>query len=194
MERLELENWLIHHPGLVHSDLSVLLDECEKEARDHAHRDAWVQAQKIAERRLRRFESGFIGHPASDTFVTREVCHEIARELKLHEPSPDDYDNEAWLSQMLIESFDPEARTKFLRWLKDLVDAEEHAAWLEIVRFTDHSARSLIREEHMTDQCDWDLDHTYSMVAARVVRILIGKFQSHAASESAATSHGMNVH
>ena len=47
MERLELENWLIHHPGLVHSDLSVLLDECEKEARDHARRDAWAQAKKM---------------------------------------------------------------------------------------------------------------------------------------------------
>lgn len=194
MERLELENWLTHHPDQIHTDPDALLERCEKEAREHAHRDAWIQAKNVAEKSLRRFETGFIGHPASDTFVTREVCHEIARELKLHEPTPEDYDSQAWLSQMLLESLDPEAQTMFLGWLKDLAKAEEHSTWLEIVRYTHRSARELIREEHMTDDCDWDLDHTYPIVAARVVRLLMAKFQSQAASEVEEPSRPMNIH
>ena len=183
MERLELENWLIHHPDSIHSDPDTLLDECEREIRDHAQRDAWVQAKEIAEQNLRRFEHGFVGYPASDTFVTREVCREIARELKHHEPIPDDQDAQAWLSEMLLDSLDPEARRMFLDWLRDLARAEEHLAWLEIVRFTSRRARGLIREGHMTDQCDWDLDHTYPIVAASVVKMLIAEFQTHAASD-----------
>jgi len=183
MQRLELEKWLTHHPDLVHTDARALLDECEKETRDHAYRDAWTRAERIAEKSLHRFESGFIGHPASDTFVTREVCHEIARELKKNEPVLDDHETELWISELILESLDPEAKEKFFGWLKNLAGREEHTAWLSIVRYTHRSARKLIREEHMTDQCDWDLDHTYPIVAASVVKMLIAEFQTHAASD-----------
>ncbi len=194
MERLELEKWLTHHPDLVHTDPHDLLDECEKEARGHAYRDAWSRAEQIAEKSLRRFESGFIGHPASDTFVTREVCHEIARELKKNEPVLDDYETELWLSELMLESLDVEAREMFRTWLKDLMGTEEHATWLDIVRYTDRSARKLIREEHMTDQCDWDLEHTYPIVAARVTRILMAKFHGHAAEGQTDSSSALSVH
>lgn len=194
MERLELERWLTHHPDLVHTDPRTLLDECEKEARDHAYRDAWTRAEKIAEKTLRRFESGFIGHPASDTFVTREVCHEIARELKKNEPVLGDGEMELWLSELMLESLEPEARDMFRTWLKDLAGTEEHATWLAIVRYTHRSARNLIREEQMTDQCDWDLDHTYPIVAARVTKILMAKFHDHVASRLEGPASGLKVH
>jgi hypothetical protein len=194
MERLELEKWLSHHPDLVHTDPDTLLDECEQEARDHAYRDAWTRAEKLVEKSLRRFESGFVGYPASDRFVTREVCHEIARELKANEPVLDDDETESWLSELLLESLDPEARKMFLLWMKDLAGTEEHSAWLAIVRYTHRSARNLIREEHMTDQCDWDLDHTYPMVAARIVKILIAKFHGHAARRVEDHGSRMSIH
>jgi hypothetical protein len=82
----------------------------------------------------------------------------------------------------------------FLLWMKDLAGTEEHSAWLAIVRYTHRSARNLIREEHMTDQCDWDLDHTYPMVAARVVKILIAKFHGHAARRVEDHGGRMRIH
>jgi hypothetical protein len=85
---------------------------------------------------------------------------------------------------MLLESLDPEAREMFLVWLKDLMGGEQHSAWLAIVRYTIRSAHELIREEHMTNQRDGDLDHTYPIVAARVTSILIAKFHGTQLAES----------
>jgi len=194
MERLELERWLNQHPDLVHTDPSILLNEYEKEARDHAYCDAWTHAERIAEKSLRGFESGFMGYPAGDRFVTREVCQKVARELKENEPVLDDQETELWLKELLLESLDPEARKIFLLWLRDLASSEEHTAWSTIVRYTHRSARSLIREEGMTDDCEWDLDHTYKIVAARVVRILIAKFHDHATRRLASHNRRMSMH
>lgn len=195
MERTDLEDWITHHPDSIHTDSRTLLDRCEDEAKDHAHRDAWIHAKEIAKKSLRRFEHGF-GHPASDTFVTREVCHELARELKRNEPAPDDLDQgrDEWLNRSLLDTLDSDARTMFRGWLNELAEKEEHSTWLEIVRFTDRRARVLIREAHMTDQCDWDLDHTYPMVAARVVKMLIAEFEAHAAFALEGPSDGMRTH
>jgi len=178
MERIDVERWLAQHPGSIHGDPDALLDRCEAETRNHAQHDAWLHAKAIAEQRLHRFERGF-GLPASDTFVTREVCHEMARELKSHEPSPDQRAVEAWVGQMALEELETDARRLLRDWLQGLAEREEHAAWREIVRVTDHMARTLIRAGQMTDRCDWDLDHSYPKVAARVIRLLIDELKAH---------------
>ena len=115
MKRLDLEHWIAHHPDSIHADSKALLDRCENDAKDHAHRDAWIHAKEVAQKSLRRFEHGF-GHPASDTFVTREVCHDLARELKHHEPKPDAHGrgNAEWLSRLLLDALDSEARGMFV--------------------------------------------------------------------------------
>jgi hypothetical protein len=46
----------------------------------------------------------------------------------------------------------------------------------------------------MTDQCDWDLSHTYPIVAARVLKILIGKFHDHATERLEDPASGLSVH
>ncbi len=183
MERIDLANWLAEHPEAIHADPDELLKRFESKVRDHAHRDAWTHARDIAEQSMHRFERIF-GNPASDTFVTREVCHEIARELKHHEPHPDDKDTDDWAGQAALDALEPEARLMLHSWLKELAEKEEHTAWLEIVHFTDHLARTLIRDGHMTSECDWDLDHTYPRIAARVARMLIREFEAHAESEA----------
>jgi len=179
MKRSYLENWISHHPDAIHADAQSLLDRCEIETRDHARKDAWMHAKEIAERSLHRFEERF-GYPASDTFVAREVCHEVARELKHHEPRPEGLGTGDWLNQLLLDALDPSARAMLLEWLDELVEQEEHSTWLEIVRFTDQHARTLIREGHLTDQCEWDLDHTYPLVAVGIVKKLIEEFEAHA--------------
>ena len=142
MQRTDLETWFTHHPDSIHTDPAVLLDQCESEVRDHAHRDAWIHAKEIAEESLHRFERVF-GLPASDIFVTREVCHEIARELRRNEPHPED-DAVEWVGSGVLEALDSDARRLLQGWLKELAAKEEHSAWREIVYFTDHLARSLI--------------------------------------------------
>jgi hypothetical protein len=183
MERADLEDWISHHPDSIHADPKTLLDQCENAARDHAHRDAWIYAKKIAEKSLLRFQHS-MGYPASETFVTREICHEVARELRRHEPSPEDPDQARgqWVSRFLLDAVDSEGQRIFLDWLIEMAKKEEHSTWMEIVRSTDRRAQTLIREYQMTDQCDWDLDHRYSLLAARVVTMLIEDFEAHAVS------------
>ena len=180
MERNHLEDWIKHHPGSIHANSKALLDQGEHDALDHAHHDAWTQAKKIAEKSLRGFR-GSNGYPASDAFVAREVCRELARELKLHEPTPDDPSGseEEWVNRSLLDSLEPDAQPKFIEWIHEMAAKEEHATWMEIVRFTDRRAKGLIQERQLTDQCDWDLDHRYSIVAARVLKMLITDFEAH---------------
>ncbi len=140
MERIDLEDWIANHPDSVHADSKTLLDQGEHDALDHAHRDAWLHAKEIAQKSLRGFQ-GSSGCPASDTFVAREVCHEMS-------------------------------------------DREEHSTWMEIVKYADHHANNLIQKGHLTDQCDWDLDHRYSLLAARVLKMLIADFEARAAESS----------
>lgn len=177
MQRTDLETWFTHHPDSIHTDPAVLLDQCESEVRDHAHRDAWIHAKEIAEESLHRFERVF-GLPASDIFVTREVCHEIARELRRNEPHPED-DAVEWVGSGVLEALDSDARRLLQGWLKELAAKEEHSAWREIVYFTDHLARSLIKKANMTSRLDWDLEHSYPHVAARVARMMIREFDAH---------------
>jgi len=181
MERHDLEDWFEHHPDLIHTQPEALLDRCEAEVKDHATYDAWLHAREIAEQSLHRFE-GVFGLPASETFVTREVCHEIARELKSHEPHPDEKQAAEWAGQAVLGALDDEARDRLRLWLCDLAVREEHAAWRSIVHFTDHLARTLIRDEHMTPELDWDFDRSYPVVAARVARMLIREFEARAVS------------
>lgn len=195
MERIDLEDWIANHPDSIHTDPTTLLNQGEHDAMDHAHRDAWIHAKEIAQQSLRGFGRSS-GCPASDTFVTREICHEIARELKRHEPAPEDPSQEKgeWISRSLLDALDSDAQRMFVAWLKEIAEKEAHSTWLEIVHYTDHRARALIRDRHMTDQCDWDLDHRYSLIAARVVRMLIADFEEHAAlalehSSDTASSH-----
>ncbi|GEM_PF-4906336 len=182
MERMDLENWLAGHPDSVRTEPSRLLDTCEREVRAHAKQDAWHHACEIAEESLHRFERVF-GLPASDTFVTREVCHEIARELKHHEPHPDEIQCAEWVSRALIESVDEDARLMLRTWLKDLGEREEHEAWRSIVLFADHLARQLIHDAQMTNDLDWDFDQSYPKVAARVARMMIREFETRAERE-----------
>ena len=195
MKRTELEHWIAQHPDSIHADARTLLDRCETKTRDHAQRDAWIHAKEIAQESLRRFEHGF-GYPASDAFVAREVCHQIALELKRHEPIVDaeSLNREDWINQSLLNSLDSDSRVMFLDWLNELAVQEEHSTWREIVRFTDHRARHLIRERHMTDQCDWDIHHGYPVVAARIVKMLISEFEAHAAFGQGHASDTAGMH
>jgi len=182
MNRHDVESWLEHHPTLVHANPKALLNRCEREVRSHTHRDAWKHAREVTEESLHRFERVF-GLPASDVFVTREVCHEIAREMRHQEPHLEATSEAELVSRSVLDALDPQAREKLREWLMELAEKEEHAVWLEIVRFTDHMARSLIRDAGMTRALEWDFDHSYPRVAARVAKLMMQEFEAHSVAE-----------
>ncbi len=156
---------------------TALRERCERQVRSHASEDAWQRAREIAEEHLHHWEASF-GIPASDAFVAQEVCHELARELRRREPEPGAEARR--VSEAVLRALDPPARERLRDWLLDLARREEHRAWLEVVEFTDHLARNLIREGELKPDLRWDFEHSYSRTAERVTRILIREYEAHA--------------
>lgn len=179
MKRTEIERRLESHRQPHTESTQALLDRCESEVHDHAHELAWRRAREVAERTLRRFERGF-GLPASEVFVAREICHEIARELRHREPHVEQpLHEEEWIDAQTLTAFDAEARRMLADWVGELAEREEHAAWKEIVSFTDHFAPTLIRRAHLERDLSWDFDHSYSKLAARIAQMVIDEFEAH---------------
>jgi hypothetical protein len=155
----------------------ALRERCEREVKTHATEDAWQRARHIAEEHLHHWEASF-GIPASDAFVAQEVCHELARELRRREPEP--AAEARRVSEAVLRGLDPAARERLRDWLLELARREEHRAWLEVVEFTDHLARNLIRGGELTEELRWDFDHSYSRTAERITRMLIREYEAHA--------------
>lgn len=178
MNRNALESWLDRHQDSIHEPSRHLTDRCETEIRNHAEVVAWKHALKIATTNLRRFDGRF-GLPASETFVTREVCHEIARDLKRHEPHLEQFDESEWLSRSTLESIGPDARMMIREWVRELAEKEEHRVWREIVAFTHHVAHALIEKAHMTGRLEWDLERSYPRIATQVTQMLLREYAIH---------------
>ena len=183
MERREVERWLATHPETIHTDPQTLLDRCERDVRTHTHVDAWAHARDVAEHRLHQVEHEF-SLPASEAFVAREICHELARELRRKEPHVTPEEEAELLPADLLEALEPQARETLRSWIHELAEKEEHTAWIEIVQFTDHCAKNLIRRAHMSDKAEWDFDHSYTHNAAKVARMLIQEYEGHMRTEA----------
>jgi hypothetical protein len=65
-------------------------------------------------------------------------------------------------------------------WVLAMATAEEHRAWQEVVDFTDHRARHIIKHEHFDLESNWEDDHQYTAIAAHVARILAHEYSLHA--------------
>ena len=178
MNRVDLESWLHRHADSTRLSTYDLIDRCEAEVRNHAEVLAWKHALRVATATLRRFD-GLFGLPASETFVTREVCHEVARELSRHEPELGPIDESEWLSHAVLDSIDPEDRMVFRVWVRHIAAREEHRVWHEVVSYTHHVARALIAKAHMTGDLDWTFERTYPKVAKRVMQMLLREYATH---------------
>lgn len=183
MDRIDIERWLDQHHDSVRGRSSDVLDRYETDVRHHAREVGWRHAREIADRSLRRFRSGF-GLPASERFVAQELCHELARELRHHEPHPSHPVPESeWLGRDTLAALGPDARAKLAEWLEELADREEHEAWKEIVSFTDHFASTLIRRAHMTRELTWDFDRSYPRLAEKIGSMILREFEDHVRGE-----------
>lgn len=194
MNRNEVERWLDQHEESIRGTSSELLDRCETDVRHHARELAWSHAHDVAESCLGRFRRGF-GLPASADFVARELCHELARELRHHEPHPSHPlpENE-WLGPRTLAALDPSARSVLAGWLDELADREEHEAWVEIVSFTNHFAATLIRRAHMTRELSWDFDRSYPKLAARIGDMILREYADHVRDETRSARETASIH
>ena len=179
MDRSEVLRWFREHPATAHGDPEEIVSRCERAVRRHAAEDAWLAAKHYVERRGHEWEHEW-SPPASEAFVTPEVCHQLAWELKSREPEVTMEDSERLAGGPVKEALEPEAWSFLRRWIQELAEEEEHRIWQEIVRFTDRRAKSLAKERKLSDRWDWDEGHRYTVIAAHVAEILARDYSLHA--------------
>ncbi len=182
MTRDEILHWFEEHRGAVHGDPDDLVQRCERAVRRHAREAAWLAAKAWAERRQRDFEAEPWGNHASDAFVAAEVCHQLAWELAHHEPGVAAGSEERLAGGPLRRALEDEAWQTAAPWIRALAAAVEHATWGEIVRFTHARGRSLVRERHLSYDCDLDHARHYPEIAAEIAATLAQDYALHAFS------------
>ena len=179
MDRHAVEDYFRTNPPSNRIDVKELLDRCERAVQRHAREDAWLAAKAYALGRARQWQAEWSA-PASERFVTTEVCHELAWELAHHEPKVESGAEEHLVGRLVKEVLPAEAWAVIREWVLALAAEEEHRAWREIVDFTDHRARYIIRHEGFTRESSWEEDHQYAAIAAHVARILAHEYSMHA--------------
>ncbi len=175
MDRHDVQTWLEEHPEAREGDPAALVEKCERAVRRHAIEDAWLAAKAFATERAREWEKDW-SPPASEDFVAREICHQLAWELRRHEPEVGAADADHLAGGPVMEALAPAGQRVVAAWVRDLATLEEHLAWEEIVRFTDHHGPTLIRENGMTRELGWDEGHRYSVIAAHVLDLLAREY------------------
>jgi hypothetical protein len=179
MDRRTVEDYFRENPPSNRVDVRELLDRCERAAERHAREDAWLAAKAYALDRAQQWQSEWSA-PASERFVTHEVCHELAWELANHEPAVVAGAEEHLAGGFVKEALSNDAWEVIRRWVLGLAAEEEHRTWREIVRFTDRRARHIIRREGFSSDWSWEQDHQYAAIAAHVARILAREYSLHA--------------
>jgi hypothetical protein len=147
--------------------------------RRHAREDAWVLAKRYVAERQHAWEESPGAH-ASEAFVAREVCAQLAQELRNHEPAPHRGDEEHLAGGPIRSVLAPEGWEHLIPWILQIAREEEHEAWLEIVRHTRQQARELIRAHHLSSDNSFDHTRCYGDVAAQIAGILARDFSEHA--------------
>jgi hypothetical protein len=179
MERSEVLDWLTQHTEHIHDVPEQLLSRCEKEVRQHAREDAWLHARDIAERHSHDWHH-FWGAHASEAYIAREACRNLAEEFRRNQPAPVEGHESDFVDEDVLSVLDPEARSIIFEYVHDLALGEERQAWKEIVRFTRRRGRTLAREAHLSSDLGFDETNVYSETAIRVMEILAQEFQRRA--------------
>jgi hypothetical protein len=180
MRRSEIIDWLRAHRESVHGDPETTLDRAEHEARRHAAEAAWLHAKRIAEAEVARWKGRSHGPHAREDWVAREFCHELARDLRHHEPHDAGDDESRWVDEPTLDAFERDAREQLREWIREVVGEEEHRVWAEVVRFTDGRAKALVREGVLSIDDRWEYTHSYAETAAQLAAILAHDYEEHA--------------
>ena len=179
MNRATVVEWFHQHPDLVHGDAGAIAERCERAVRRHAREDAWVLAKRYVVGRQQVWEETLGAH-ASEAFVAREVCQQLAQELRNHEPAPQPGDEAHLAGGGVKAALEQGAWEYLIPWIMELARDEEHETWREIVRYTKRQAQELIRSHHLSSDSTFDQMRCYGVVAAQIAGILAHDFSEHA--------------
>jgi hypothetical protein len=179
MKREEILDWMRAHREAVRGDPEQILQRAESDARHHAAAHAWLHAKRMAEREAEGWRESSLGSHAAEDTVALELCHDLAREMRHHEPHPD-ADPTALLEPETLAALGPDARAQLRSWIGEVAGQEEHRVWDEVVHFTHDRALSLIREGAMTKVSGWEDTHFYTETAVRLSTLLAHEFEERA--------------
>jgi hypothetical protein len=179
MNRTAILEWLHQHPDLVHGDAEVIVDRCERAVRRHAREDAWVLAMRYVAERQHLWEESLGAH-ASEAYVAREVCGQLAQALRDHEPAPHRGDEDHLAGGPVKAALEQQAWEYLIPWIMEVARNQEHDTWGEIVRHTKRHAQELIRSHHLSSDSSFDHTRCYGDVAAQIAGILAHDFSEHA--------------
>ena len=178
MEREAVLAWLKDHPAAVHGDPAQLMERLEKELRRHAEAHAWRAAKAHVDDRMHEWEQQW-GNPSSEAYAAKQVCPELARELKRMEPHFEKGDEPHLVGEELFGTLDPDARILVGDWIREVANEVEHRIWREVVRYTRERGRGLEREGRVSDDHTWARSASFPQQAARVAKILIDELEAH---------------
>lgn len=179
MERENVLERLREHPQAVDGDAEAILTRCEPIVRRHARENAWLAAKRyVFERKLEW--KGRVGSRASEEYVARDVCDQLAYELERHEPEPQPGDEERLAGASIRAAVEPESWEHLVGWILEVARRQEHETWREIVRYTKHRARDLVREHQLSSESDLDHTRCYGEIAPKIADLLARDFSRHA--------------
>ncbi len=179
MDRETALTWLREHPAAVHGDPSELVQRFEAEVRRHAEEDAWLAAKAHVEGRMHEWEKRWGSH-SSEAYAARQICPELAEELKRLEPHFEVGDAPHLVGAERLAALEPEARWVVQQWVRDVANEVEHRIWQEVVHYTEERGRGLVREGRVSQRTGFSETLAYSQQAARVARILVDEFEARA--------------
>jgi hypothetical protein len=171
MNRTEVLRWLKVHSNEIQGNPERLIERCERTVRRHAAEDAWLSAKSYVESRMHEWEKEWGTH-AGESFVAREICHQLAYELKQHEPEVEVGAEEHLAGGRIQSALTDEGWGFVSGWVRDVAQREEHEVWSDIVRFTDKRGREIVRHFDFKDDSDYEHTRSYSVIASRVAGIL----------------------
>jgi hypothetical protein len=182
MDRQAVLSWLREHPAAVHEDPEALLERFEQEIRRHATADAWKAARAHVEERQHEWEQRW-GFHASQAYAAKEICPELARELKGMEPHFEKGDEPHLVGEALLQRLEPEGRREAEEWIRDVANEVEHKIWQEIVAYTKRRGADLVREGRVSSDLTWEHTDGFGQQAARVAKILLEEFDARTPAE-----------
>jgi hypothetical protein len=180
MERNEVLDWLHDHPQEVKDAPEDVIQRCEDAVHERVSEETWLHACEVARERERYWRDDGGGAHASEAFVAREVCRELAAELRAMEPMPQSGQAPAYVDAASLAPLGRAARTLMLRYAFDLARREEHEIWLHVMDFTREKGLALAQQRGFSKQLDFDRTHGYAETAARVMHILADDFEDRA--------------
>jgi hypothetical protein len=179
MDRVTVLGWFQKHSEVVHGDAEEIVSRCERAVRRHAREDAWLSAKRYVVERQDVWEAGYGAH-ASEAFVAREVCQQLAEELRDHEPTPHPGDEEHLAGGKVKAALERDGWEHLIPWILEIAREEEHRTWGEIVRYTKRHARELIESHHLSSDTSFDHTRCYGDVATQIAGILAHDLAEHA--------------